>query len=151
VNRTVPLLLLIVLGYCSLGLVKTSTKKPAVYTITLKITAIRNKSGRIQLQVYRDQKNFAKQTPLKVYHISKKDVKDHYLIYQLTGFSPGTYGLALLDDEDSDSKMDYGLVMPKEGFGFSDYYHTGWSSPKFDDFKFELRADKSIKIQIRYL
>lgn len=73
------------------------------------------------------------------------------MFYELTGFSPGTYGVALLDDEDSDTKMDYGLVMPKEGFGFSDYYHTGWSSPKFDDFKFELNGNKSIKIQIRYL
>lgn len=144
------MLIFFLANYC-LGLVTTSVEKPAVYTITLKITGIRNKNGRIQLQVYRDQKNYANQSPLKVYHISKKDVKDHYLIYKLTGFSPGTYGLALLDDEDSDTKMDYGLVMPKEGFGFSDYYHTGWSNPKFDDFKFDLHADKSIKIQIRYL
>lgn len=149
--RIVPLVLIAFFGYCSLGLVHRDAKKPAVYDITIKITGIRNKNGRIQLQVYRDQKNYAKQTPAKVYLISKKEVKDHYMFYVLKGFSPGTYGLAILDDEDSDTKMDYGLVMPKEGFGFSDYYHTGWSHPNFDDFKFELRGDKSVKIQIRYL
>lgn len=130
---------------------RTPAPKPAVYTITVKVTAIRNTSGRLQIQIYRDQKTFAKETPWKVYRVSKKDVKDHYLIYTIEGLSPGTYGLALLDDENSNTKMDYGLMFPKEGFGFSDYYHTGWSRPEFDDFKFELSEDRHVKIRIRYL
>lgn len=130
---------------------QTKPAAPAVYSLTVKITAIRNKTGRIQLQIYRDQKNFAKETPWKVFLISKKDVKDHYVMYTIEGLSPGTYGLALLDDENSNTKMDYGLMWPKEGFGFSDYYHTAWSKPEFDDFKFDLKADRQVKMRIRYL
>jgi len=65
---------------------------------------------------------------------------------------PGTYGIAILDDENSNGKMDYGMVLPKEGFGFSDYYHTGMSSPTFDKFDFTLKNEnRSVQIKVRYL
>jgi len=39
---------------------------------------------------------------------------------------PGIYGLSLLDDREQRRKMEYNFArLPKEGFGFSDYYHTG--------------------------
>ena len=65
---------------------------------------------------------------------------------------PGNYGIAILDDENSNQKMDYGWVLPKEGFGFSDYYHTGMSHPKFESFDFVLKnEDKTVQIKLRYL
>ena len=48
-------------------------------------------------------------------------------------------------------KIDYGWIMPKEGFGFGDYYHTKWSSPHFNDFKFSLKEDKTVVMVVRYL
>ena len=48
--------------------------------------------------------------------------------------------------------MDYGWFLPKEGFGFSDYYETAMKRPKFDDFDFILTAEtKEIVIKVRYL
>lgn len=65
---------------------------------------------------------------------------------------PGIYGIAILDDENKNEKMDYGLILPKEGFGFSDYYHTGMKRPKFDSFDFVLKNEiKSVEIKVRYL
>ncbi len=67
---------------------------------------------------------------------------------------PGIYGLSLLDDENSNGKMEYNFFgIPKEGFGFSDYYHTGITKPKFDAFKFSIDKDqtKRITIRIRYM
>jgi uncharacterized protein (DUF2141 family) len=67
---------------------------------------------------------------------------------------PGTYGLALLDDENSSELMEYKFLgIPKEGFGFSDYYHKGLKKPKFDSFKFTIDKGqkKSITIRIRYM
>jgi uncharacterized protein (DUF2141 family) len=67
---------------------------------------------------------------------------------------PGTYGIALVDDENSDGVMEYNrLGIPKEGFGFSDYYHTGLKKPKFNSFSFTLEKGqkKSIKIKVRYI
>ena len=48
--------------------------------------------------------------------------------------------------------MNYGLFLPKEGFAFSNYYHTGMSKPTFDDFQFTLgNEDKKVVMKIRYL
>ena len=63
---------------------------------------------------------------------------------------PGTYGFALLDDEDYDEEMNYSFIeIPREGFGFSNYYHSGLARPKFDVFKFELNENQNQKILIK--
>jgi uncharacterized protein (DUF2141 family) len=57
----------------------------------------------------------------------------------------------VLDDENRNTIMYYGWIMPKEGFGFWDYFHRGWKTPHFDDFKFYLKSDKQVLIVVRYL
>lgn len=130
---------------------RTVSGKASTFTITIKITNVRNTKGRIQLQLYRDQESFKKEVPWKSTYISKKGMSGHTIIHKISGFKPGVYGLALLDDENSNTEMDYGWVMPKEGFGFSDYYHTEWSKPKFNDFKFHLKANKTVTMRVRYM
>ena len=121
------------------------------YSISVTVTNIRNTKGTMQLQLYRSQKTFAKETPYKIYRVSKKSVSGHTLRYKITGLVQGHYGVALLDDENNNKKMDYGWMMPEEGFGFSDYYHTGLSRPTFYQFKFYLKEDKSVTMKVRYL
>lgn len=123
----------------------------ATYTISIKVTNIRNTKGTIQFQLYKDQKSFAAETPYKTYRLSKKGVSGHTLRYKIKGLPAGSYGVALLDDENGNKKMDYGWVMPKEGFGFSDYYHTAWSKPNYHKFKFYLKDDKSVTMKVRYM
>lgn len=67
---------------------------------------------------------------------------------------PGTYGFTLIDDENHNGDIDYNWIgLPKEGFGFSDYYHNGMVKPHFDTFKFQLKAgeEKKITPKIRYI
>jgi uncharacterized protein (DUF2141 family) len=50
--------------------------------------------------------------------------------------------------------MNYALpCIPKEGFGFSNFYLTKLKRPKFDTFSFEVKADTHITIvcRMRYL
>ena len=121
------------------------------YSIKVKVTKIRNKKGNLQIQVYRDQATFADEKPYKIYRISKEDVSNGTMTYTIKDLPMGTYGLALLDDENNNKEMDYGLVLPNEGFGFSNYYHTGWSRPVFEDFDFTLDSDKSVLMVVRYV
>ena len=142
------------LFFLLLAIVSSSFKinSPAeTYTISIKITNISNNKGTMQLQLYRSQKTFEAETPYKTYRISKQNVSDKILFYQIKGLFPGDYGIALLDDENGNKKMDYGWVYPKEGFGFSNYYHTGWSKPSFHEFNFNLKEDKSVGMKVRYM
>ena len=71
------------------------------------------------------------------------------LIYNLY-----TINKANSDIENNNKEMDWSFIMmPKEGFGFSNYYHTGFTRPKFEAFKLNIATEvlcKS-KIKIRYM
>jgi uncharacterized protein (DUF2141 family) len=46
---------------------------------------------------------------------------------------PGNYAVAAIHDENSNHKLDRNLIgIPKEGFGFANNPHVGWSAPPFD-------------------
>ncbi len=121
-------------------------------TITINFTNIRNNKGQFCLGVYTNQKDYANKVAVKKQKVMKATMKDGKLTAKIEGLAPGTYGIALLDDEDFDRKMAYGFLLPKEGFAFSDYYHKGMSKPSFEDFDFVLgKEDKTIEMKIRYL
>ncbi|MES2799994.1 MAG: DUF2141 domain-containing protein [Bacteroidota bacterium] len=132
-------------------IITSSFRGESYYTIQVKITNIRNSKGRIQLQIYKDQESFKKEEPAFTKLVTKEGNMSGTTMHYDFKLPAGTYGVALLDDENRNTKMDYGVVMPKEGFGFSDYYHTSWSRPTFSDFSFVLKGDKSIVMKIRYV
>lgn len=134
-----------------IGVIHISASSDQTHNINVKITNVRNGKGRIQVQIYKDQESFGKETPWKVIYVSKDGLKDKTIHYTISGIPSGTYGIATLDDENSNKEMDYSFMVPKEGFGFSNYYHTAWSKPKFDNFKFVLKGDVDVTVKTRYV
>lgn len=120
-------------------------------TLNISISGIRNTSGNIRLAFYCCSDDFNSNKPVFIKSVPKSQVSKG-TIYASYVLKPGTYGIAILDDENSNHQMDYGLVLPKEGFGFSNYYHTGMSMPKFEKFRFTLAGEpKNIQVKLRYL
>lgn len=134
-------------------LVSVSFSTPSVnyHTLTVKVTGIRNNAGNLQIQIYRNAENFKKELPWKVKQFDKSGVKNNSLTCTFTGIEEGEYGVALLDDENANKEMDYTMFVPDEGFGFSDYYHTAWSKPKYESFKFQFKGDKTVSVKVRYV
>ena len=121
-------------------------------TVTITVSGIRNTKGSLRLQFFTSSDNFENRAPTLVKTVSKAGVKNGTLTVTYPGLTAGLYGIALLDDENNNKEMDYGVVLPDEGFGFSDYYHKGLSHPKFGQFDFYLKNEtKNIKIQVRYM
>ena len=135
-----------------LQLLTGSSNATSTFDIRISVTNIRNDKGTIQIQLYRTKNAFETENPYKTYRVTKQGrIKGHTLRYTISGLKKGSYGLALLDDENNNQKMDYGWVLPTEGFGFSDYYHTTWSRPEFDSFNFYLDSNKSVIMKVRYM
>jgi uncharacterized protein (DUF2141 family) len=117
------------------------------------ITGLRNTKGQIVIGVFKDNETFKIEKSFLEKRFIKKDIKNREMRVHFT-IEPGIYGLSLLDDENSNGLMEYNFLgIPKEGFGFSDYYHSGFTKPKFDSFKFTLAKDqtKRITVRIRYM
>jgi uncharacterized protein (DUF2141 family) len=120
--------------------------------IHINITDIRNQKGDIKLAFFTDSKSYQEEKPKYGKIVSKKEMKDGSLTAGYADIPAGTYGIALLDDENSNGRMDYRFFIPVEGFGFSNYYHTGIGKPDFDKFAFAYKGGSiTIKISIRYL
>jgi uncharacterized protein (DUF2141 family) len=123
-------------------------------TVDLTVTNFESSDGGIVLGIYRDQSSFDAEKPAlnKVFqkgsNVSGSTLKVSF------NLDPGTYGIALLDDENSDQKMNYNWIgWPKEGFGFSNLYHTGLSKPSFSSFKFSVVKGQriAVTIKVRYM
>lgn len=146
-----PILILLFLLTCLFLTSSFGVENANSHCITIEFQNVRNKSGRIQVQIYRDNETFKAEKPWEFRYVSKAELKNGKLSFKIYNIPSGTYGLALLDDENRNTKMDYSFLIPSEGFGFSDYYHTSWSKPKFEDFKFNLNAHKTVTMKVRYL
>jgi len=121
--------------------------------VEVTITGIRSDKGQIAIGVFKDNETFQKEDAFLDKQFVKKDISEGKMMVKFS-LDPGIYGLSLLDDENSNGKMEYNFLgIPKEGFGFSDYYHKGITKPKFDAFKFSISngQTKKITIKIRYM
>jgi uncharacterized protein (DUF2141 family) len=118
----------------------------------INISEIRNHKGDIHLAFFTDSKSYQEEKPKYGKTLSKKDLKNGCISVSYHDIPAGTYGIALLDDENRNGRMDYRFFMPLEGFGFSNYYHTGIGKPGFEKFSFEYKGGAiTIKIRVRYL
>lgn len=120
--------------------------------VEVSIDNLRSSKGNIIVSVFKNEKSFEQETPEFERFFSKKEIKKGKFKTTLL-LPPGTYGIAILDDENEDRKMNYSLIgIPQEGYGFSDFEHTGYSKPKFSNFAFKLKKGKKIlkAIKLRY-
>jgi uncharacterized protein (DUF2141 family) len=117
-------------------------------SIEVEIDGIRNRKGVIRLAVFNDEASFKTDTPMVSVAIEKELVNNGRYTQVLTGLKPGRYGIALLDDENRNGKLDYRYLLPAEGIGFSNYMHKGIKRPKFEYFCFDCGIDSQIKVNI---
>ncbi len=117
------------------------------------IKDIRSTEGQIIIGVFKDNESFKEEKPCIRKKFKKAGISNGEMTVKFS-LDPGTYGFSLLDDENNDDEMNYSIVgIPKEGFGFSNYYHKGLKRPDFDVFKFTLNKNQYQKIvmKIKYM
>jgi len=122
------------------------TSVPVSITVTIK--DIKTPKGQILMGIYKDDASFDKEIPYKKVQAFKTKISNGTLQVEVK-LEPGKYGISLMDDENFNGKMDYNFIgIPKEGFGFSNYYHTGLTKPKLNSFSFEVVENKNIKVEV---
>jgi uncharacterized protein (DUF2141 family) len=117
--------------------------------VEVTVTGIRNTNGQLVIGIFKDNESFQAEKSFLEKRFVKTGILNGEMKVQFN-LEAGIYGISLLDDENSNGKMEYNFLgIPKEGFGFSDYYHTGLTKPKFDAFRFKLDQAQTLKINIR--
>lgn len=126
------------------------SKKKERYTITLTVTHIRSKEGVIRFKFYDDDTPFPDDNGFLKIMVPKTQMVGDSLTVSYYGFPSKYMGVALLDDENDNVELDFGIFLPKEGHAFSDYYHTAWRKPVYKDFRFFLNGNKKIVMRMKY-
>lgn len=137
------LVLMVLLSGCS-GMI-------CAQTLDVHISNIRNTKGQLCLAIFANEGDFKDEKTCWVMKCDKKDFKNGEFHIKIE-FRPGTFGMSVLDDENYNGKMDYNLFgIPREGFGFSNYFHRGILKPVFDDFKFDIQKNESKKLFVKMI
>ncbi|WP_241461674.1 DUF2141 domain-containing protein [Aurantiacibacter luteus] len=106
---------------------------PAGVDVTVSVTNMRNTDGVVRACMTRDQGHFPRcQDAAQGYRTVVPAGEARVLVFH--DVAPGTYGIALLHDENGNGRADRALgMMPREGFGFSRDAPVHMGPPSFGD------------------
>jgi len=120
-------------------------------TLTVEVEGLKNKNGDLIVALYNkegtipDEKlnKFFKKKTISMDELSK-DIKFENL-------SEGRYAVIVIHDENKNGKIDKGLLLPKEGVGFSNFSSISIiNKPNFKKASFILDKDLTKKIKLIY-
>jgi uncharacterized protein (DUF2141 family) len=117
----------------------------------VKVTGIRSPKGKIILNVFKDNASYDDEKPYKTFTFDKTGIADGTLVLKCE-LEPGVYGFTMVDDENGNGRIDKNLVrIPKEGFGFSNFFMEKMKKPAFDDFRVDMKSQSKIDIRVKYM
>lgn len=120
--------------------------------LTVTFTNIRNTNGVFRVGFFTNQETYDNGDPAFYKTISKIGIQNNALTVTFQDIPEGIYGIVVLDDENQNDKTDFGVFLPIEGFGFSNYTVSLLCVPKFSDFDFVYQKPHTqITIQLKYL
>lgn len=120
--------------------------------IVVHIENIRNTKGILQIALFQDQQQFDNARPCISLSINKAGISNGKTTATFKNIAGGTYGIALLDDENSNGVLDKRFFIPEEGFGFSNFDQFTLTKPEFEDFDFRTDGKNTldVSVKIRY-
>lgn len=119
--------------------------------LELKLFGFRNEKGQVLISLCASESSFPKHPAIKLM-FPKGKIKNDTLNVLIQNVFYGKYAIAICDDENCDSTMNYNAIgFPKEGFGFSNNIKPSFKSPEFEKCSFNVDAKKnSLEIKMIY-
>ena len=123
--------------------------------LIVQVEGLRSDLGTVRVGFYDSPEQWASKRSNFQRHGAKRGLPagGGTLVLRYEDVPPGRYGIAIADDENDNGGMDWGVLLPKEGFGFSNYYSTRLRRPDFEEFAFTHSADGDtvVTVRVRYL
>lgn len=114
------------------------------YTLTVEFTALRNNNGNVLYELFD-----AKQKSLKVGTI---DIANNKAVVVFENLKSAKYGVNFIHDENKNKKLDTKMLMiPKEGFGYSNNPTVKFGPPAYEKWIFEVKENTKITCKTTYL
>ncbi len=107
-------------------------------TIVIELETLRNHNGAILVSLYADDNGFPDEWE-KAFRSEIVPITAELREIRLEDIPYGTYGLAVVHDENENMKLDTNFLgIPREGYGFSNNARGRFGPPRFADVLFTL-------------
>ncbi|MBN2747779.1 MAG: DUF2141 domain-containing protein [Bacteroidales bacterium] len=129
-----------------------SIQKQETCSLTIEVSELRNSKGTVLFALYNREDALPDEHYKKFYKKLIGKIVNGASSVTFDNLPEGKYAVNILHDEDNDGKIKKGIVLPKEGIGFSNYKSIGiFNKPNFLKASFDLLKDKKIEIKIIYM
>ena len=129
-----------------------SESQSKTYLLTVKVEKLQNSKGVVQFALYNKDGSIPDEDYKNYYRLEKAKIGNGKAEITFKNLPKGKYAVNILHDENNNGKIDKGLLLPKEGIGFSNYQSIGLKNrPNFSKASFELNTDKTISVRIIYM
>jgi uncharacterized protein (DUF2141 family) len=123
----------------------TTNAQEETFQITVFINGLDSNEGQVLIALHNEKAQFLK-TAFKnaITKITNKKV-----MYTFKKIPVGEYAISVFHDKNSNNKMDVNFLgIPKEAYGCSNNTKGFMGPPKYEDAKFQLTKNSTIRIQI---
>ena len=115
----------------------------AQISLTVEINDLRNSNGHVHFELSDENK--------KQVAVVTQNIAANKCVIVVENLNPGRYAFKYFHDENKNKKIDLNWMMiPKEGFGFSNDPAMTFGPPSFNKTIFELNESKRIKCKTHY-
>ncbi|HMX83917.1 MAG TPA: DUF2141 domain-containing protein [Saprospiraceae bacterium] len=122
------------------------------YSLTVEVENLRNFKGTVQITLYNKDGSIPDEHYKNYFKMEKASIINGKSQCTFSNLPKGNYAVNILHDENNNGKIDKGLILPKEGIGFSNYSSIGLTNrPNFKKANFELAQNKTIKVKVIYM
>ena len=129
-----------------------SYNKEEKYSLTVEVENLRNSKGLVQFALYNKDGSIPDEHYKNYFKMEKATINNDKAEVTFSNLPEGDYAVNILHDENNNGKIDKGLLLPKEGIGFSNYQTIGLRNrPNFYKASFEINTDKKIYVTLIYM
>ena len=148
-TKYVALILALAIGAAALTSAAEATESPAALEVS--ISGLRNMKGNVLVCVTANPRFFPDCSKDPKSFRATVPARDSAQV-SFRGIAQGTYAIALVHDENGNSKMDMAIFLPREGFGFSRNPAIVTGPPKFKAAAFAIdAAEVTQQVKIKYM
>lgn len=127
-------------------------EKKKGFSLTVDVNELRNSTGTVLFTLYNREDAFPDEHYKKYLKKITGKIVNGSASVTFENLPAGKYAVNILHDENNDGKIKKGLLLPKEGIGFSNFQSIGFSNrPSFAKAAFNLNGDAKIKVKIIYM
>lgn len=119
------------------------------FDVKVIITNVKQDKGNILIGIYDVPNDYLKDGKAYSFTTHKVKANGSQTEVILKDIPKGTYAISLCQDVNSDKKCNTNFFgIPQEPYGFSNGYNKSLSKPSFNDCKFEVNENKTVKVQL---